>query len=67
MQLDLKAPEGPRCERSHYATIIEATCVEIYQLGEEDCPICLRLLADRHEQISLIFRKRLAALEDGVR
>jgi hypothetical protein len=55
--------DGQLCARGHYAVIVEAMkTVEIYQLGEVDCPSCLRLMADKHEQLAKIFRDRLAAL-----
>lgn len=52
------------CTQSHYAAIVEAAKdVEIYQLGDADCPYCLRLMASKHEQIAKIFRDRIATLE----
>ena len=51
-----------RCETSHYAAVVEAhKDVEIYQLGDVDCPSCLRRMADKHQAIAAVFRARLAA------
>ena len=58
---------GTICAQSHYAAVVEAIKdVEIYQLGEVDCPICLRLMADKHEQLAKIFRDRLAVFGGAV-
>lgn len=56
------------CAQSHYAAIVEAyKDVEVYQLGDVDCPSCLRLMAEKHEALAEVFRARLAALEAPVR
>lgn len=55
--------DGQLCLRSHYAAIVEAhKGVEIYQLGDVDCPSCLRRMAEKHEAIAEVFRARLLAL-----
>ena len=55
--------DGQLCLRSHYAAIVEAHKeVEIYQLGDVDCPICLRLMAEKHEALAEVFRGRLDKL-----
>ncbi len=51
------------CQTSHYAAIVEAhKDTEIYQLGDVDCPSCLRRMAEKHEALAEIFRARLAAI-----
>lgn len=50
------------CAESHYAAIVEANKdVEIYQLGEGDCPVCMRLMMEKHEIVADMFRSWLAA------
>lgn len=50
------------CKTSHYAAIVDAQKdVEIYQLGDVDCPSCLRRMADKHQEIAEVFRGRLRA------
>lgn len=50
------------CAQSHYAAIVDAQKdVEIYQLGDIDCPRCLQLMGDKHQQIAEVFRARLRA------
>jgi hypothetical protein len=51
------------CTQSHYAAIVEAQKeFEIYQVGDVDCPTCLRLMAEKHEHLGQIFRDRLLLL-----
>jgi hypothetical protein len=51
-----------RCLQAHYAVIVEAhKDAEIYQLGEVDCPSCLRRMLEKHEALAAIFRARLDA------
>ncbi len=53
------------CLQSHYAAIVEAhRDVEIYQLGDVDCPSCLLRMAEKHEALGEVFRARLAALTE---
>jgi hypothetical protein len=60
-------PQKQLCLQTHYAAIVEAhKDVEIYQLGDVDCPSCLRLMAEKHEAVAEIFRARLASLESSV-
>ena len=55
--------DGQLCLRSHYTAIVEAhKDVEIYQLGDVDCPSCLRLMAEKHEALAEVFRGRLSKL-----
>lgn len=55
--------DGQLCLRSHYAAVVEAhKDVEVFQLGDVDCPSCLRLMAEKHEAVAEVFRSRLAAL-----
>ena len=62
------ATGGQLCLQAHYAAIVEAhKDVEIYQLGDVDCPSCLRLMAEKHEAIAEMFRARLAALTGPAR
>ena len=51
------------CALSHYAAIVDAQKdVEVYQLGDVDCPICLRRMVEKHEALADVFRARLALL-----
>jgi hypothetical protein len=55
-------PGEALCKTSHYAAIVDAQKdVEIYQLGDVDCPSCLRRMADKHQEIAEVFRGRLRA------
>ncbi len=56
--------EGMPCAQSHYVAIVEAQrlAVEVYQLGDIDCPNCCRRMADKHAALAEVFRTRLAAL-----
>jgi len=55
--------DGKLCARSHYAAIVDAQKdVEIYQLGDIDCPNCLGRMADKHTALAEVFRDRLANL-----
>jgi hypothetical protein len=55
--------DGKLCTRSHYAAIVEAQKeVEIYQLGDLDCPDCLARMADKHAALAEVFRGKLAAI-----
>ena len=57
---------GRLCSQSHYAAIVESQKdVEIYQLGDLDCPDCLRHMADKHAALAEIFRQRLAAIGEA--
>lgn len=59
----LLGPEDQLCLQSHYAAVVEAAKdVEVYQLGDVDCSNCLRLMAEKHEELAKVFRSRLAAL-----
>ena len=50
------------CTQSHYAAIVEADKdVEVYQLGDDACAICMRLMMEKHEVIADMFRIWLAA------
>jgi hypothetical protein len=63
----LLAVDEQLCEKAHYAAIVDAVKdVEIYQLGDVDCPSCLRRMADKHEGIAAVFRARLADLAGGL-
>ena len=54
------------CTTSHYATIVDAKKdVQIYQVGDDACPTCLRLMAAKHEQVARIFRDKIALLIGG--
>ncbi len=56
--------EGRLCSKSHYAAIVEAQKdVEVYQLGDLDCPDCLRRMVEKHEALVETFRARLLKLE----
>ena len=56
---------GKLCRQSHYAAIVDAQKdVEIYQLGDVDCPSCLARMADKHAALAEVFRARLAALTE---
>jgi hypothetical protein len=56
------ALDGQLCLQSHYAAVVEAQkAVEIYQLGDVDCPSCLRRMIDKHEALAETFRQRLVA------
>lgn len=60
--------DGRRCTESHYAVIVKASKEpEIYQLGDVDCPVCLRWMADQHEQLAKVFRARLSRSLQGAR
>ncbi len=49
------------CVQSHYVAIVEAQKdVEIYQVGDIDCPDCLRRMAEKHAALTEVFRARLA-------
>ena len=62
----MRGPEEQLCETSHYAAIVEAQKdVEIYQLGDVDCAICLRRMADKHQALSDMFRSRLVEIGDA--
>lgn len=61
-QTQLMLAENPQCSTSHYAAIVEANKdVEIYQLGDDECPACMRLMMQKHEVIADMFRSWLAA------
>jgi hypothetical protein len=52
--------EKQLCHQSHYAAIVDAQKdVEVYQLGDVDCPDCLRRMAEKHEALAATFRARL--------
>ena len=54
---------GKLCTQSHYAAIVDAQKeVEVYQLGDIDCPDCLTRMADKHAALAEVFRARLTAL-----
>lgn len=54
--------DGP-CAQSHYVTIVEARKdVEVYQLGDVDCPACLRCMVAKHGALVDMFRARLAKI-----
>ena len=58
--------EEQLCLRSHYAVIVEAhKDSEIYQRSDDDCPSCLRRMADKHQEIADMFRARLIASGDA--
>ena len=58
--------EGQLCLRSHYAVIVEAhKDSEIYQRSDDDCPSCLRRMADKHQEIADMFRARLIAFGEA--
>lgn len=60
--------DGKLCTRSHYAAIVEAQKdVEIYQLGDLDCPDCLARMVDKHAALAEVFRTRLVALTEAKR
>ena len=49
------------CLESHYAAIVEANKdVEVYQLGDDECPICMRIMMQKHEIVAEMFRSWLA-------
>ena len=49
------------CPESHYAAIVEANKdVEIYQLGDNECAICMRIMMQKHEILADMFRSWLA-------
>lgn len=49
------------CLQSHYAAIVEAhKDVEVYQLGDDECLACMRLMAEKHEIVADMFRSWLA-------
>jgi hypothetical protein len=49
------------CQQSHYAAIVDANNdVEIYQLGDDECPICMRVMMQKHEILADMFRSWLA-------
>lgn len=51
---------GQLCTQSHYAAIVEAhKDIEVYQLGDLDCPDCLRRMAEKHEVLASMFRTKL--------
>lgn len=51
------------CRQSHYAAIVDAQkAVEVYRLGDVDCPDCLRRMADKHAALAALFRERLKDL-----
>ena len=53
---------GLDCSESHYASIVEAAKdVEVYQLGDDECPACMRLMMQKHEVMADMFRSWLAA------
>jgi len=56
------------CQKSHYAAIVEANKdVEIYQLGDDECPACLRIMVQKHEVLADMFRSWLADHPSDVR
>lgn len=58
--------EEQLCLRSHYAVIVEAhKAPEIYQRSDDDCPSCLRRMADKHLEIADMFRARLIAFGEA--
>lgn len=62
----LQGPEEQICETSHYAAVVEASKdIEIYQLGDVDCPICLRHMAAKHQAIADLFRARLVEIGEA--
>jgi len=59
----LRVGEAQLCLQSHYAAIVDAQRdVEVYQLGDVDCPDCLRRMADKHAALAATFRERLSNL-----
>lgn len=51
------------CQRSHYTTIVAAQKdAEVYQLGDLDCPGCLRRMIEKHEALAQMFRTRLGGM-----
>lgn len=61
-------PEDRLCAQSHYAAIVEAQKdVEIYQLGDLDCPECLRHMAEKHAALAEVFRARLVVPTEAKR
>ena len=64
----LLSSDDQLCEKAHYAAIVDAVKdVEIYHLGDIDCPSCLRRMADKHEAVAAVFRARLSDLMGGLR
>jgi hypothetical protein len=60
-----RSSEGKLCQQSHYAAIVDAQKdVEIYQLGDIDCPACLARMADKHAALAEVFRDRLTKLTE---
>lgn len=58
--------EEQLCLRSHYAVIVEAhKDSEVYQRSDDDCPSCLRRMADKHQEIADMFRARLIAFGEA--
>lgn len=61
--IDERPREERLCEQSHYVTIVEARKdVEVYQLGDVDCPACLRRMVAKHGTLVDMFRSRLATI-----
>jgi len=57
-------PGKQLCLQSHYVAIVEAhKDVEVHQLGDVDCPSCLRLMMEKHEALAEVFRECLEVLE----
>jgi len=49
------------CQESHYAAIVEAgKDAEIYQLGDDACTACMRIMMHKHEVLADMFRSWLA-------
>ncbi|HSX22335.1 MAG TPA: hypothetical protein VLE97_06120 [Gaiellaceae bacterium] len=64
----LLSSDDQLCEKAHYAAIVDAVKdVEIYHLGDVDCPSCLRRMADKHEAVAAVFRARLSDVMGGLR
>lgn len=63
----LPSSDDQLCGTAHYAAIVDAVKdVEIYQLGDVDCPSCLRRMADKHEAVAGVFRSRLSDVMGGL-
>ena len=60
----IDASNDALCAQAHDVVIVDAQKdVEVYQLGDVDCPDCLRRMITKHEALAETFRARLRGLD----